>query len=242
MIGHRPIFADRRDAGRHLAVALREYVAQDPVVLALPRGGVPVAYEAAAELVAPLDLLFVRKIGAPGHPELGLGALVDGADPQVVLNPEVARVVDPPPGYIEQQVKKELREIDRRRRTYLGGREPIDVHGRTVLVIDDGVATGGTMIAALQGLESAGVSRLVLGLPVAPPDVVVRLAEDADEVVCLATPEPFLAVGLWYSDFTQTTDEEVVQLLAEADRNISRRRADEGRRLDDARSPDHRPG
>jgi putative phosphoribosyl transferase len=229
MADSRALFADRRDAGRKLAVALRDYVDQDTIVLALPRGGVPVAYEVAAELVAPLDLLFVRKIGSPGHPELGLGALVDGADPQVVINPEVERVVEPPPGYVDEQVKRELREIDRRRRVYLGGREPQDVRGRTVLLVDDGVATGGTMTAALQALEKTGASRLVVGLPVGPPDIVTRLGEDADEVVCLSMPEPFHAVGRWYRDFRQTSDEEVVRLLAEADRSSGGLSADEGR-------------
>jgi putative phosphoribosyl transferase len=171
----------------------------------------------------------VRKIGVPGHPELGLGALVDGADPQMVINEEVARMVQLPPGYLDEQVRRELREIERRRAVYLRGRPPIPVHGRTVLLIDDGVATGGTVRAALRGLEEAGVSRLVLGLPVGPPDVVNSLAEQADEVVCLATPEPFYAVGLWYRDFTQTSDEEVVRLLAQAERALGGgRQAEEG--------------
>ncbi|CAN7593193.1 phosphoribosyltransferase [Phenylobacterium sp. LjRoot219] len=211
-----PIFADRRDAGRKLADALRDYVDQDPVVLALPRGGVPVAYEIAVELVAPLDLLFVRKIGAPGHPELGIGAIVDGADPQVVMNADGGELIEPPPSYIAEQVRRELQEIERRREAYLGGREPIDVHGRTVLLVDDGAATGGTLRAAMQGLEKAEVGRLVAALPVGPSEVILKLAEDADEMVCLCTPTPFRAVGLWYRDFRQTSDEEVVELLARA--------------------------
>jgi len=240
MIDRTRIFADRRDAGRRLAAALRDYVDQDPLVLALPRGGVPVAYEVAVELAAPLDLLFVRKIGAPGHPELGLGALVDGADPQLVMNAEVERMVEPPPGYVDQQVRLELEEIDRRRQVYLGGRRALSAHDRTVLLIDDGVATGGTVRAALQGLKKTGVRRLVLGLPVGPRDVIAGLREETDEVVCLATPEPFYAVGLWYRDFTQTTDEEVVELLAQAERSTGGQR-DEDRRRDDARPADHRP-
>jgi len=215
-----PIYADRRDAGRRLAAALRDYVEQDPVVLALPRGGVPVAFEVAAELVAPLDLLFVRKIAAPGHPELGIGAVVDGAEPQVVLNPDIDRLIAPSPEYLAEQVRKALHEIERRREAYVGGRDPIDVHGRTVLLVDDGVATGGTLRAALQGLEHAGAGRLVCALPVGPPNVVLSLAEEADEMVCLVTPEPFRAVGLWYRNFRQTTDEEVVDLLARADRAV----------------------
>ena len=239
MIARPHIYADRRDAGRKLAAALRDYVDQDPLVLALPRGGVPVAYEVAVELVAPLDLLFVRKIGAPGHPELGLGAVVDGADPQVVMNPEVERMVEPRPGYVEEQIRRELVEIERRREAYLGGRRPTPVRDRTVLLIDDGVATGGTVRAALQGLRTAQASRVVLGLPVGPPDVVASLGEDADEVVCLLTPQPFYAVGLWYGDFTQTTDAEVVGLLAEAERATGGRNED--RRGDDAQSAGNRP-
>jgi putative phosphoribosyl transferase len=216
MIDRRPIFADRRDAGRRLAEALRSYASEDPIVLALPRGGVPVAYEVATALDAPLDLLFVRKIGAPGHPELGLGALVDGADPQVVINASVKQMVEPPPGYIDREVRRELQEIERRRDAYVGGREPLPLHDRTVLLIDDGVATGGTVRAALQGLRKTRVQRLVLGVPVGPADVIETLRTEADEVVCLSTPEFFYAVGLWYRDFTQTTDEEVVELLDRA--------------------------
>ena len=216
MIGRPPIFADRRDAGRKLAPALMRYADEDPVVLALPRGGVPVAHEVAAALGAPLDLLFVRKIGAPGHPELGLGAVVDGADPQVVLNPAVERQVEPPPGYVERETDRELAEIERRRRAYLGERPPVPVRDRTVIVVDDGVATGGTVRAALQGLARAGARRVILAAPVGPEDVLDSLLESADEVICLATPEPFYAVGLWYGDFAQTTDREVVELLTAA--------------------------
>jgi putative phosphoribosyl transferase len=226
MSGRMQAFADRRDAGRRLAVALRGHAGRDPLVLALPRGGVPVAYEVAVDLGAPLDLVFVRKIGAPGHPELGLGALVDGADPQLVMNASVERAVPPPPGYVEDQVRRELREIDRRRATYLRGREPVPVHGRSVLLIDDGVATGGTVRAALRGLAKARAGRIVLGVPVGPPDVIASLAREADEMVCLMTPEPFRAVGLWYRNFRQTTDAEVIELLAEAERALAKGTAD----------------
>ena len=209
-------FRDRADAGRQLARRLMTYAAQNPVILALPRGGVPVAFEVARELQAPLDLLFVRKIGAPGHPEFGLGAVVDGAHPQVVLNEEALAELDVPRGYIEKETRRQLREIERRRRHYLAGRRPVDVAGRTAIVVDDGIATGGTVRAALKGLARARPARLVLAVPVAPPDTVERLQAEADEVVCLLTPESFYAVGEHYDDFTQTSDREVITLLDEA--------------------------
>jgi putative phosphoribosyl transferase len=241
MIDRPPIFTDRRDSGRQLAEALRRFAVQDPVVLGLPRGGVPVAFEVADELGAPLDVIFVRKIGAPGHPELGLGALVDGAEPQVVLNKDVVELVDPPEGYVDQEVRRELEEIARRRKLYLGDRAPVVVRERVALVVDDGVATGGTVRAALQGLKSAGASRRVLAVPIGPPDVMRALRDAADEIVCLARPEPFIAVGLWYHDFTQTTDAEVVALLARAERRTARRRTVEaGRRSGGA--PPTQPG
>lgn len=221
MIG-RPIFNDRREAGRQLAEALRRFAVDRPVVLGLPRGGAPVAFEVAAELDAPLDVLLVRKIGAPGHPELGLGAVVDGAEPQLVINEDIERLVAPPPGYVEEQVRRELEEIARRRRLYLAGRDPVPVRDRTVLVVDDGIATGGTVRAALQGLRSAGAARLILAVPVGPIEAVSALRNVADEIVCLVTPQPFVAVGIWYRDFTQTTDAEVVDLLARAGRAAPR--------------------
>ena len=218
MHGLGAIFADRREAGRALAARLEPYAARRPVVLALPRGGAPVAYEVAVALDAPLEVLFVRKIGAPGHAELGIGAVVDGAHPQVVLNPQLEELTGATPAYVEAQVRSELEEIERRRRAYLGGREPVPVRDRTVLLVDDGIATGGTVRAALKGLKRAGARQVVLAVPVAPPDILPILRREADEVVVLETPEPFMAVGLWYADFAQTTDEEVVSLLEAARR------------------------
>lgn len=209
-------FRDRADAGRQLARRLEAYAAQDPVVLALPRGGVPVAFEVARELQAPLDLVFVRKIGAPGHAEFGLGAIVDGAQPQVVLNDEALAALDVPRRYIEEETRRQLKEIERRRRHYLSGRRPVDVEGRTVIVVDDGIATGGTVRAALKGLARARPARLVLAVPVAPADTAELLRAEADEVVCLLTPDTFYAVGEHYDDFTQTSDQEVIALLDEA--------------------------
>lgn len=219
MIARQPLFADRRDAGRKLALALKDHAARHPTVLAtvlaLPRGGVPVAFEVAQLLDAPLDLLFVRKIGAPGHPEYGIGAVVDGSQPQLVVNP-AAKQLGVPRAYIDEQARRELQEIERRRRTYLGDLKPLAVGGRTVIVVDDGIATGGTVRAALQGLSKAGAEHTILAVPVAAADTIDSLRADCDEIVCLATPDPFHAVGLYYADFTQTSDKEVVELMEKA--------------------------
>ncbi len=209
-------FPDRHAAGRRLAAALRRLKPQHPVVLALPRGGVPVGFEVAQALDAPLDVVLVRKIGAPGQPELGIGAVVDGPEPQIVLNDEIVRLVDPDPGYVEAEEARQLDELDRRRNLYRGARPPLSIEGRTVIVVDDGIATGGTVRAVLQALRRAKPKRLVLAVPVAPPDLLAALSSEADEVVCLATPEPFFAVGAHYGDFRQTTDEEVIELLRRA--------------------------
>ena len=213
MFGPDPIFADRHDAGRQLAVALRGYAREHPLILALPRGGVPVGYEVARELGAPLDLVFVRKIGAPGQLELGLGAVVDGNDPQIVVNEDVIREVRPPPGYIEAEARRQLDEIERRRQLYRGGRPAEPVANRTVIVVDDGIATGGTVRAVLRALARLGPRRRILAVPVAPRESIQALRREADHVVCLATPEPFYAVGTHYDDFAQTDDREVIELL-----------------------------
>ena len=209
-------FRDRTDAGRKLARALSHLKPAKPIVLALPRGGVPVGFEVANALGAPLDVILVRKIGAPDQPELGLGAVVDGENPQLVLNEELVALVRPGRRYLETEEKRQLAEIERRRALYRPGRAPMSLEGRTVIVVDDGIATGGTMKAVLQALKNARPARLVLAVPVAPPDTLNELSPLADEVVCLMTPEPFYAVGGYYRDFTQTTDEEVIDLLARA--------------------------
>jgi putative phosphoribosyl transferase len=211
-----PIFRDRRDAGRRLAAALAPYRTSRPVVLALPRGGVPVGFEVAKSFAAPLDVLLVRKIGAPGHEELGLGAVVDGHDPQLVLNEDLVRAVAPPPGYIEAEEQRQLAEIERRRQHYNRDRSPVAVEGRTVIVVDDGIATGATVKAALRGLARNRPARLVLAVPVAPAASLEELSAECDELVCLATPDPFYAVGPQYRNFRQTEDAEVVRLLDEA--------------------------
>jgi putative phosphoribosyl transferase len=177
---------------------------------------VPVAFEVAEALRAPLDLVLVRKIGAPGHPELGLGAVVDGAHPQLVINEDLVAELHVPARYLETEAERQLREIERRRKCYLGDRRPLEVEDRSVIVIDDGIATGGTVRAALQALSRSRPAELVLAVPVAPPDTLAQLRAEADEVVCLLTPDPLYAISLYYDDFTQTSDPEVVTLLHEA--------------------------
>jgi putative phosphoribosyl transferase len=211
-----PEFRDRHEAGRRLAKALAHYAAFDPVVLGLPRGGVPVAYEVAAALGAELDVVFVRKIGAPGHEELGIGAVVDGANPQLVLNEDVVRQLGPSPNYIRSEMRKQLETIEKRRQLYRGEMEPVELEDRTVILVDDGIATGGTIRAALKGLRKNDPARLILAVPVAPADTLAQLAKECDDVVCLVSPSPFYAVGAHYLDFTQTGDEEVIHLMREA--------------------------
>ncbi|MGN6375262.1 MAG: phosphoribosyltransferase [Sphingomonas sp.] len=216
MRGIYPEFDDRRDAGRRLAAALQHLAASHPLVLALPRGGVPVAFEVARALHADLDLLMVRKLGAPGHEELGIGAVTDGADPHAILNDEIVRQIAPSPSYIRDEMRRQLAEIERRRRSYLGDRPAISPAGRTVILVDDGIATGGTVRAALEGVRQSRPARLVLAVPVAPADSLAMLRDACDEIVCLHQPDPFFAVGAHYRDFTQTSDTEVVDLLAAA--------------------------
>jgi len=218
-------FADRIDAGKRLAAALNGYKGQDCVVLALPRGGVPVGAEIAAHLGAPLDVLLVRKIGAAFQPELAIGAVVDGGEPIVVRNDELIRATGTREETFTAICGEELREIERRRQLYLHGRPPLDPRGRIAIIVDDGIATGATMRAALRATRMRKPGRLILAVPVAAADTLNSLRKEADEVVCLATPEPFGAVGYFYRDFGQTSDAEVIALLA---RNHARRRSNVG--------------
>jgi putative phosphoribosyl transferase len=206
-------FKDRLDAGRQLAAALSAYKAQRPVVLALPRGGVPVAAQVAEALGAPIDLVLVRKIGVPMQPELAMGAVVDGGKPIMVRNEEVIRLAGVDESEFDTICKRELAEIERRRQRYLGGRERIGIAGRTAIVIDDGVATGATTRAALRGTRLRQPSKLVLAIPVAPTDSLAELGREADDVVCLEEHAYFGAIGCYYSDFRQVADEEVIAIL-----------------------------
>jgi predicted phosphoribosyltransferase len=206
-------FKDRTEAGRKLAAALAGYKNQQPIVLALPRGGVPVAAEVAAALNAPLDLILVRKIGVPLEPELAMGAVVDGGAPVVVRNEDVIRLAGiDEPGF-KAVCDRELAEIERRRQRYLGSRERADVAGRTAIVIDDGIATGATTRAALQATRMRNPKKLVLAVPVAPTDNLAALRGDADDVVCLEDYEFFGAIGFYYANFGQVSDEEVIEML-----------------------------
>ena len=206
-------FKDRSDAGRQLASALARYKDHRPVVLALPRGGVPVAAEVAAALDAPLDLVLVRKIGVPFQPELAMGAVVDGAAPIIVRNEEIIELAGIAEPTFEAVCEKELGEIERRRKRYLGTRERIELAGRTVILIDDGIATGATTRAALRAIRLREPKRLILAVPVAPTESLKGLREDADKVVCLEDHESFSAIGFYYADFRQVSDKEVVDVL-----------------------------
>jgi predicted phosphoribosyltransferase len=210
-------YANRQQAGRLLAQRLvAMHLAPPLVVLALPRGGVPVGAEIARALGAPLDLLLVRKIGLPWQRELALAAVVDGDEPQIVVDEEVQRISGVGRDYIDAQAQRELREIERRRHAYLGGRAPLPLAGATVIVVDDGIATGTSVRAALQALRRRAPARLVLAVPVAPSDTVQALRGEVDELVCLSQPVPFHAIGLHYEDFHQLDDAEVLASLAAA--------------------------
>jgi predicted phosphoribosyltransferase len=209
-----PQFTDRRQAGRELAAKLRQYANRtDVVVLALPRGGVPVAFEVAEALGADLDIFLVRKLGVPGHRELAMGAIASGG--VRVLNEDVVRWYGIPLHIIDAVALEEQRELERREREYRAGRPPLQLVGRTVILLDDGLATGSTMKAAVEAVKKLGPSRVVVAVPVGAPSTCEELKEVADEVVCARTPEPFSAVGQWYEEFSQTTDEEVRALLKE---------------------------
>ena len=211
-------FADRADAGRRLAEKLMHLKGRQPAVLALPRGGVAVGFEVARALAAPLDIVLVRKIGVPWQPELALGAVSDGAAAETFVNDDLAKELPLPDCYVEDETKRQLAEIERRRAIYCAGRPPIEVKGRTAIVVDDGIATGATMRVALSAVRRRAPARLVLAVPVAPPDTLAELGKKADETVYLDTPPMLGAIGFYYRDFHQMSDAEVTDLLARAAR------------------------
>ena len=209
------IYRNRFEAGKHLAKQLAKYAnREDVLVLALPRGGVPVAFEVAKALRAPLDIFLVRKLGVPGHEELAMGAIATG-DVRV-LNPDVVDYLGIPASVIDAVAADELRELDRRERAYRGDRPEPDVRGKTVILVDDGLATGSTMRAAAAALRQRKPARIVVAVPVSAPQTCDEYRMGVDEIICAKTPEPFYGVGLWYEDFSQTTDEEVRDLLEKA--------------------------
>ena len=210
------LFSNRQDAGRRLAAELTRFKNAQPVILALPRGGVPVGFEIALALNAPLDVVLVRKIGAPGMSELAIGAIVDGEQLDRIIDSELVAELGVAQSYLDGEIARQAAEIERRRRVYFKGRAPVTVAGRAALVIDDGIATGATMRAALRAIRRRSPAKLVLAVPVAPPHTIDALRPEVDEIVCLATPEQFFAIGQFYADFRQLDDEDVIALLDRA--------------------------
>jgi predicted phosphoribosyltransferase len=205
-------FADRHDAGKRLAERLTQYAGRDDVVvLGLPRGGVPVAYEVARALSAPLDVFLVRKLGVPGHEELAMGAIASGG--VRVLNDDVLTATRVPPGAVDAAAARELERLQDQERAYRGDRPPLDVRDRVAILVDDGLATGASMRAAVEALRGHGAGAIVAAVPTAPAETCEALRREVDEIVCPQTPDPFMAVGLWYRDFTPVSDAEVAELL-----------------------------
>lgn len=213
MYGDYALFEDRVDAGRKLAARLEQYRGPETIVLAIPRGGVVIGYQVAEALGAPLDVIVPRKVGAPGQPELAVGAI---GDDQVVLDQQIISYLNVPKSYLDEEIERQKREIERRMRLYRGDRPFPDLAGKTVILVDDGMATGSTTLAATRALRARHPGRLILAVPVAPQESVAKLRPEVDEIIVLETPEPFFAVGAWYANFDQTTDEEVIDLLQKA--------------------------
>lgn len=208
------VFSSRVEAGRMLAAALSSYKGKDVVVLGIPRGGLPVAREVADALQAPLDIVVVRKLGAPGQPELGIGAVVDGDHPRAIFNQEVIESLGVGDDYINREIERQLKEIKRREIAYRGGEPPVALAGKTVIVVDDGIATGSSVRAALRGVRRAKPRQVMLAVPVAPAETLEALRHDADKIVGLETPQDFYAVGQFYRDFHQVSDDEIKRILA----------------------------
>jgi putative phosphoribosyl transferase len=210
-----PLYRNRLEAGRYLATLLQHYANRpDVIVLALPRGGVPVGYEVAKALHVPLDVFIVRKLGVPGHEELAMGAIATGG--VLVLNNDVVNMLHIPQRIIDAVVAREEQELKRRERLYRDDRPLPDLKGKTIILVDDGLATGSTMRAAIEALKQEHPARIVVAAPVGAPQACEELSQQVDEVICAQTPEPFYGVGFWYEDFSQTSDQEVHDLLARA--------------------------
>jgi putative phosphoribosyl transferase len=209
-------FADREAAGRQLAIKLARLKDRQPVVLALPRGGVAVGFEIAQALGAPLDIVLVRKIGVPWQPELALGAITDGAGSGTFIDQDLVKALDIPESYVQEETARQLEEIERRRRSYCAGRPPTAITGRTAIVVDDGIATGATMRVALRSVRRRDPAHLVLAVPVAPPERLAEFRKEVDETACLEMPVMLGAIGFYYRDFHQMSDAEVTDLLARA--------------------------
>jgi predicted phosphoribosyltransferase len=218
------VFEDRGEAGEALASALREFKDLDPVVYALPRGGVPVAAVVAKRLGAPLDLILVRKLGAPRQPELAIGALVDGAAPITILHEEIIRALGIGADYIRSTEAAALAETERRRAVFYRDRDPVSPKNRTVIIVDDGLATGATMEAAVKAMRKAGANRIIVAVPVAPADAATKFREIADEFLCVEAPSAFCAVGNHYRNFPQLADSDVLRILADFEKEAGPRR------------------
>jgi putative phosphoribosyl transferase len=233
-------YRDRRDAGRALAARLRGYSGrEDVIVLALPRGGVPVGFEVASALRVPLDVFLVRKLGVPGHEELAFGAIASGG--LLVLDRDIVRQLGIPSATIERVIAREAAELERRERAYRGNLPPPELRGRTIILVDDGLATGSTMMAAAAAVAQQQPARVIVAVPVAAADTCERLRREADEVICLLTPSPFHAVGIWYDDFRPVDDEEVRRLLAAATGPAAKRQLSYAPRSVRAANLDDRP-
>ena len=207
------MFRDRKDAGEHLAAQLLHLKGRNPVVLALPRGGVAIGRAIARRLGAPLDIVLVRKIGVPWQPELALGAVADGGRPEIFIDERMREALAIPEDYVREETARQLAEIERRRQSYCAGRPPVEIGGRTAIVVDDGIATGATMRVALRAVRRQGPAWLVLAAPVAAAETLAALAGEADESVSIAAPQGLGAIGFYYEDFHQMSDDEVTALL-----------------------------